>query len=105
MVNVAAICLLTQRGSFGGFFDSDPLIVTAFKGIAIGVDAAKKAKEKKAEEEWGKQPERFADIQERSPLIENYLKGGTKLFMNIDYNDDPSLKVKTSKGFKTEMLP
>lgn len=58
--------------------------------------------EKKAEEEWNAQPERFADVPKHNPLIENHLKGGAKLVMNINYNDDPFVTITTKKGKTVE---
>ncbi len=102
MANVAALYVMSRNGAFNGLFDSDPLIVKAALGIKAGVelikDAVETGKKLRADEEWDKQPARFADIPERSPLIENYLKGGAKLVMNIGCGDEPSVTITTKKG-------
>ena len=102
MANVAALYVMSRNGAFNGLFDSDPLIVRAALGIKAGVelikDAVETGKKLRADEEWDKQPARFADIPQRSPLIENYLKGGAKLVMNIGCGDEPSVTITTKKG-------
>lgn len=103
MSNFAAVYGLARSGAFKGLFDVDCSLSGAIASAVVygAEDVAQRIKDKrkeKAEKEWNASPDRFADAPFRSPLVENYLKGGAKLVWNTDQDWESSVQITTKKG-------
>ncbi len=102
MSNFAAVYGLARSGAFKGLFEVDfslsGTVASAVYGAEGVAQRIKDKRKEKAEKEWNASPDRFADAPFRSPLVENYLKGGAKLVWNTDQDWESSVQITTKKG-------
>ena len=107
MGNFAAVYLLSRSGRFDNLF-GESLLIDGIGNVVAGaeeaIEHAKKKREenkiKKAKKEWEKVPDRFAALSSHNPVIENYLKEGTKLVWNVDYDGKASVDAVSKRGKK-----
>ena len=101
MSNFASVYLLARSGAFKGLFDADfGVTKTVVYGVEDAVQRIKKTRHENAEKDWSAPLDRFADAPFHSSLVENYLKGGSKLIWNTNSDMETTVEITTQKGKK-----